>query len=468
MSKVSKGAPLNNSDSFSISGVITGGELNNDSLQIIFWHDYIYGGTSNDALDSFIHIDENGRFNFEIPVYGYLGRIRMGCYRLGIDILEFQMVEPGDKIFMSITLRNNNPLISFSGKGCKKYIVNYLINHIKGEGVSRIISNPEKCIAKIDSIILVKIKILDNSRKDLTYTSYNVLRNDLIGEEYAALCKLIYWSSKEEKEIWKKKQLNNLLKIDTASAFFKQHSKGYTEFLFEKAKLELFFLFDGIKYEFGELYRIIKSTYTGLIKEKLLAYCLLDYVSIQNFGGIDADSFTFFLRNTYEITQTRYLKEAIGNKLMVIGKGATAFNFCLPNTFDSIFCLQDFVGKVVFIDIWSNPCTGCLLFKRAFEKEIYPKIDKNPQIIIISISTNKEKEKWLEGIKIYSNEDYINLYTGGKGHDHPLIKHYNITGLPYFLVIDKRGKIYSATVPLPHLGKGTELLSLLKNVLYQN
>jgi hypothetical protein len=254
------------------------------------------------------------------------------------------------------------------------------------------------------------------------------------------------------------------------SAAILYDSKEYIEYLYVKSKFELVYQFNKKfvlkdlyateEFSFKDLYDKIKKDYDGVIREKLLAYHCVDYADLcLFFQGSDADEFTYCLRDAVSVIQNPYLRNSVAKQLKTMGKGADAFNFSLPDSSGKIISLSDFRGKIVFIDLWHNPCTGCKVFNLEFDKKVYPFIKDNPEVVIISISMNLTKSKWLDGVVKYSRPEFVNLYTAGLGDQHPFIKHYNVLAIP----IDRNGKIISATVPFT--GKGEDLLALINNSL---
>jgi hypothetical protein len=89
-------------------------------------------------------------------------------------------------------------------------------------------------------------------------------------------------------------------------------------------------------------------------------------------------------------------------------------------------------------------------------------------MVFVSINVDADKTEWLESVAAgtYSCAEDILLYTNGQGLEHPLIKYYMYTGFPEVVILDREGKVYSATPPWP-MGKKSnkELIVMLKEVL---
>ncbi len=148
--------------------------------------------------------------------------------------------------------------------------------------------------------------------------------------------------------------------------------------------------------------------------------------------------------------------------LSTFGKGSEAYDFKLKDSSGRVVNLSDFKGKIVFIDIWANPCTGCLKFKRDFENAVYPVFRIIGDFVVISINVDAQREKWLKGIPKYSNPGFVNLSTE-KFAGHPLIDKYRIAAVPTLLLIDREGKIISAT--LPYAASSKALIKIIRESL---
>lgn len=106
--------------------------------------------------------------------------------------------------------------------------------------------------------------------------------------------------------------------------------------------------------------------------------------------------------------------------------------------------LEDFKGKLVYIDIWATWCSPCI-------KEI-PDLDnlqtefKDKDIVFISICQNDDQKIWkttvltekLQGIHLFVHEK-----------DNKFLTDYQITGIPRFILIDENGFIIDSDALRP-------------------
>ncbi|MDH4209871.1 MAG: TlpA family protein disulfide reductase [candidate division WOR-3 bacterium] len=94
--------------------------------------------------------------------------------------------------------------------------------------------------------------------------------------------------------------------------------------------------------------------------------------------------------------------------------------------------LDDYRGKVVLLDFWYRGCPWCIrampMIKRLAEHF------RNKDFSILGVNTDKERSDAIFVLE-KMNLPYINL----EGRD--LIKHYEVTSYPTFIIIDKQGLV---------------------------
>jgi thiol-disulfide isomerase/thioredoxin len=109
--------------------------------------------------------------------------------------------------------------------------------------------------------------------------------------------------------------------------------------------------------------------------------------------------------------------------------------------------LEDFKGKYVYIDVWATWCGPCLRELPHLKKieELYHGKD----IVFVSISTDelKDLEKWkkmiatksMSGIQLLEDDSLGSLFS----------KHYKVTSIPRFILIDPKGVVVASDAPRP-------------------
>ena len=107
--------------------------------------------------------------------------------------------------------------------------------------------------------------------------------------------------------------------------------------------------------------------------------------------------------------------------------------------------LNDFKGKYVLIDFWQTLCS-----RSAKELPYYLKLYadyKAEDIVFVSISVNEDKDIWKNYVK--ENKNVGISLRAEKSFSSEVYKDYQVPGLPFFVIIDKEGKIIDAAAAKP-------------------
>lgn len=137
--------------------------------------------------------------------------------------------------------------------------------------------------------------------------------------------------------------------------------------------------------------------------------------------------------------------EAIGTTLYDTAPGKEAADFTYPDVNGKEVSLSDFKGKVVLVDVWATwcgPCRGEIPHLKKLEEEM-----RGTDVVFIGVSVDeaKDKQKWLDFIK---KEELAGVQLLASGWS-KITKDYKITGIPRFMVFDKKGNIVSVDAPRP-------------------
>jgi thiol-disulfide isomerase/thioredoxin len=128
-----------------------------------------------------------------------------------------------------------------------------------------------------------------------------------------------------------------------------------------------------------------------------------------------------------------------------------------PKTIDDLVSL-DFVGevfseikakhsnKVLYIDLWGTWCKACIM-QFGFSNKLHHNL-KNEPIEFIYLCCNSNKEKWKESIDKYNLSGTHFLLTNEQYS--VLSSEFNFSGLPHYLIIDKRGIVVDENAKSPN------------------
>lgn len=160
-------------------------------------------------------------------------------------------------------------------------------------------------------------------------------------------------------------------------------------------------------------------------------------------------------KNEYNAMQRRVDELAKTNRT-----GEDAYDFNYENEKGERIKLSNFKGKYVFIDLWATWCGPCIVeipYLKKIEKELH---DKNIAFVTISFDKESDKQKW-KNFLVSNHMDGTQLIVDN-GMDNELKKHYEINGIPRFILVDGQGKLVSANCIRP---SEPALLTYLKEII---
>ena len=120
----------------------------------------------------------------------------------------------------------------------------------------------------------------------------------------------------------------------------------------------------------------------------------------------------------------------------LLKSGTEAPNFQLKTPEDKIFELSSQRGRYVVIDFWATWCGGCRQIIKEYEP-LKKKIGEDKVAFIYLTGPSSIKKTWDILIQDIAGEHYwLNKEQWGY-----LWNHFQMTGLPMYLIIDKKGNI---------------------------
>lgn len=125
-----------------------------------------------------------------------------------------------------------------------------------------------------------------------------------------------------------------------------------------------------------------------------------------------------------------------------IGKPAPAFS--LQNNEGQIYSLQDFRGKVIYLDLWASWCGPCREEIPEFKK-LTQKFKNENRIIFIGIAVNDGYENWKKALE-KDKPTWLQLIDN---NSNIVWNSYVANSIPRYVLIDKKGNIADFDAPRP-------------------
>ncbi|MDQ3073174.1 MAG: TlpA family protein disulfide reductase [Bacteroidota bacterium] len=131
---------------------------------------------------------------------------------------------------------------------------------------------------------------------------------------------------------------------------------------------------------------------------------------------------------------------------MAGGKHDNPVDFTLVDTSGKEVQLSDYRGKFVHIDMWASWCGPCLAALPEV-KEAQQEL-KDVEIVWMFVSFDKDIKTWKKFLK---EKGLPGVHLFAKNEEGDRVKDlFRIKGIPYYVWIDKEGKIAMLNAPSPN------------------
>jgi len=195
--------------------------------------------------------------------------------------------------------------------------------------------------------------------------------------------------------------------------------------------------------EFRKLLKEIEERYHGIAKEVLISrelFQLLDSYDRQDiFEKLYPDYKNVIRKNLLSTLDEKYAKikskenSSLTNKN--IRKTGKEFKSNEPDVLAEI--IENNKGKVIYIDFWATYCGPCLSEfpnSKKLHKEL---IDQDVEFVYLCV--NSKKENWEEKLSEYNLDGSHYLLTDSQSDI--LSEKFQISGIPHYVLIDKKGTV---------------------------
>jgi thiol-disulfide isomerase/thioredoxin len=200
---------------------------------------------------------------------------------------------------------------------------------------------------------------------------------------------------------------------------------------------------------------ITSGEYPEFMKQFLLAKNI-DLLMSANIANPIIDTlYTEFIQQYPEFPFIGSLKDRY-NKIHSLSSGYTAPVITGKSPTNRIVSSDQFIGKIVYVDVWASWCGPCLK-EIPFAQKLQSEFQKNASVVFLNVSVDQDENDWkrsLERHKDWGGEHILN--------DRSIYKLYNISGIPRYILINKRGELVKADAPRPSSDKiEEEIIKLL-------
>ncbi|HMU47861.1 MAG TPA: TlpA disulfide reductase family protein [Chitinophagaceae bacterium] len=211
-----------------------------------------------------------------------------------------------------------------------------------------------------------------------------------------------------------------------------------------------------------DIYKELMDVYKGELRDRVLVFFALNILNRKAGQGIFND-----IISNIETSYYREVLDIHGDNNLV---GKPAYNFSLEDTSGRLVKMEEFMGKVAFVDFWFTGCAGCNQYYDKVLAKVEEHFKGNSNVIFVAISIDTDKKRWMEGIRSgkYTSPEVVNLYTNGKGEAHPVIENYRVLSYPRPVLIDRNGNIFSNNNDELRSGGAEKLIETIDKALEKN
>ncbi|RBL88253.1 peroxiredoxin family protein [Chitinophaga flava] len=385
------------------------------------------------------------------------------CFRLSADQVRegfvyvdagsagnfYGMLRAGDSVQLSF----EEDTMVFTGRGALACRVQYLARHVQeripvpvGEdAVSRAAWHREQ--------LRVAERMLKVYRDSLPPAVYAVVRANVLGETAGKLVSCLWRIPQDSNATAQQATLYQQMIRPALPAIIPSDTTAvavrYLNYLLQKAEADYFMQRHSQCTE-RDIYEWIKTHYTGVMRDKLLAHHLLQSLA----AGGQPEELARCAEDYLTLVQHAACRQAIATKYdklkKGLSKGAPAPPFTFPDSSGHNISLNYFTGKVVLLHFYDD--SDQLLPSLAEINACFNKDD----VVFVHICCNNGAPRKYPGVQLQAG-----------GQTAGILEQYNISQYPGLIVIGRNGNIYATRPPDPTADHGAALADIIYAALLQ-
>lgn len=418
-----------------------------------------------------LDLDKNNSFVFSTKIDG----IARFNFNDGSDnAINWWILEPNDEVTMTFDSKNFHSSMKFEGKNADKfnyYVEDLIESDIKrnwGEQVQKNSTLPiEKQYAYLDTILDVKLSVLEKYKSKVTPLFYEIWKADIKGMVNSNRFNVVYSEKRKNKDFSFFSIPADLRKFTNEMPT--QNDTTFHAFLYRSYLMGFFYtVFSEIGAWSGNkdwTHDKMKGMRKAFFKDKFL-----ELVSAQDaegsigYGGITPENQKMYNEFMAEYPNSPYKKniEETYEKMKLYAAGNPAIPFTLKNEKGEEVKLADFKNKVVYLDFWASWCGPCIAEMKA-SKPVKERFKDNKDLVFLYISIDEKADDWKKAMEKFEVKG-VNLWAE-KAWEDPVARAYNIQGIPKYYLIDGQGKFHDTNPPRASQNEGKDLIKVLESAL---